>query len=106
MTDGHCKAVREVEVPNEEGLHARPVTDFVDLASSFQSTISVMNLSGRKEEVDGKSPIEMMFLEAIKGSVLRITACGEDAQKAVDALAVLVSTGTKPASGQGHGVDR
>jgi len=34
-----------------------------------------------------------MLLEAAQGCVLRIDACGSDAQEAVDALAALVSAG-------------
>lgn len=83
-------ALREVAVPNKEGLHARPVMRFVDLASEYQATVSVTNVSRGKETVDGKSAMQMMLLEATQGSVLRIEACGDDAREAVDALAALV----------------
>jgi phosphocarrier protein len=67
---------------------------FVDLASRYQSTVSVINISGRRlERVDGKSAMEMMLLEAAQGCVLRIEAWGSDAKEAVDALAALVSAG-------------
>ena len=66
---------------------------FVDLASTFQSTISVRNLSRNEETVDGKSAMQMMLLEARQGSVLRIEARGADAREAADALAALVQAG-------------
>ena len=90
--------VISLTVGNREGLHARPVMQFVDLASKFRSQILVANVSGRGEKVDGKSAMQMMLLEAIQGNVVRIEACGEDAQVAVDALADLVSSGFKHGS--------
>lgn len=93
MSDRPCEASREIAIPNKEGLHARPVMSFVDLASKFKSKVSVTNLSGRQETVDGKSAMQMILLEATEGSVLRITACGDDALDAVEALAALVEAG-------------
>jgi phosphotransferase system HPr (HPr) family protein len=93
-----AQAVREARVTNKEGLHARPVMRFVDLASRFKSSIVVVNVSGRGEPVDGKSAMQMMLLEATQGSVIRIEATGEDAAVAVDALAALIESGC-PASG-------
>lgn len=93
MTDTQSEAVRDVTVLNKEGLHARPVMYFVDLASKYNSKVSVTNISRGEEKVDGKSAMEMMLLEATQGCVLRIEACGDDALEAVDALAALVGTG-------------
>ena len=90
MSDAPNEAVREVAIPNKEGLHARPVMRFVDLASKFKSAISVANVTRNQETVDGKSAMQMMLLEATKGCVLKITTCGEDATEAVDALAFIV----------------
>ncbi len=85
------KAVeREVEIVNQAGLHARPVMKFVDLAGTFDSTISVDN---GQEKVDGKSAMEMMLLEGTKGKKLHITATGSDAEVMVEALAELVAGG-------------
>ena len=74
-------------VSNTQGLHARPVMRFVDLASQFSSSIRI-----RKDghEVDGKSPMEMMLLEATKGTKLRLVADGDDAHDAITALSALV----------------
>lgn len=98
MANGPAQAIREVKVGLREGLHARPVMRMVDLASKFKATILVSNVSGRGEAVDGKSAMQMMLLEAIQGSTIRIEARGEDAQAAVDALAALIESGF-PAEG-------
>jgi phosphotransferase system HPr (HPr) family protein len=66
---------------------------FVDLASRFEAAVTVRNVSGADETVDGKSAMHMMLLEATRGSVLRIEARGADAQEAVEALAALVGSG-------------
>ena len=84
---------KDARVSNREGLHARPVMRFVELASAFDSEITVTNLSKRGEQLDGKSPMQMMLLEATEGSILRIEANGADAQRAVDLLFEFVSSG-------------
>jgi len=80
-------------VRDRDGLHARPVMRFVDTASRFQSRIWVSNTSLHGQKVDGKSAMQMMLLEATRGSVLRIEADGPDAGEAVTALAELVERG-------------
>ncbi len=83
-------ASRAVTIVNEHGLHARPIMQLVDLSNRFQSRITV-----RKGEqiVDGKSPMEIMLLEAVRGTELVLIAEGPDASEAVNALAKLVASG-------------
>lgn len=78
---------------NAQGMHARPVMKFVDLASQFQSEVTVRNLSRRGEDLDGKSAMHLMLLDAAQGSRLRISASGADAGAAVEALAALIRDG-------------
>lgn len=85
--------VREVAIPNRQGLHARPVMQFVDLASQFRANVSVENLTRGGTPVDGKSAMHMMLLEGTQGCVLRIRAAGEDAMQAMQALIDLVAGG-------------
>jgi len=81
---------RILTVPNSQGLHARPVMRFVDVASQFQSRVVVKK--GR-HVVDGKNPMEMMLLEATRGTQLEVVAEGDDAAAALAALAELVEGG-------------
>lgn len=83
-------AAREVSIINRLGLHARPAMQFVDLASQFSSRIVVQKQCSEPYEVDGKSVMQMITLEAGAGTRLMISAEGDDAQKAVDELAALV----------------
>lgn len=93
MPDGTNEASYDVTVKDREGLHARPVMRFVELAMRFRSAIQVRNVTLRGETVDGKSAMQMMLLEATSGSVLRIEAVGDDAGDAAAALGKLIEAG-------------
>lgn len=81
------RIVREVTVTNKLGIHARPSTAFVKLASTFKSDIFV-EISG--DTINGKSIIGLLMLAAGPGSKLKIVCEGIDAESAVAALAALV----------------
>ncbi len=84
-----AKVLREIVVSNEMGLHARPAMQFVDAANQFQSRVMVYKDGPEPVEADGKSVMQMIILEAIKGTPLRIEAEGDDADAAVVVLAAL-----------------
>ncbi|MCK4401215.1 HPr family phosphocarrier protein [bacterium] len=78
---------RTVVIENTLGLHARPAALFVQLANKFQSEIFV----GKKgQKVNGKSIMGVMTLAAGKGEKIAITADGNDAEEAVNALEKLL----------------
>ena len=81
---------RDVVIRNRQGLHARPVMQFVDIANEYEATISVRK---GEQTVDGKSPMEMMLLEATQGTPLRLEAQGRDAGEAIEALRELIERG-------------
>ena len=83
---------REVVVSNERGLHARPAMQFVDMANGFVSQVTVLRGGDEPLEVDGKSVMQMITLEAVMGTPLRILADGEDADVAVEKLAELFAS--------------
>ena len=86
------RVTAEVEVVNQQGLHARPVMKFVELAAEYEAQVVVDRGEGT-EQVDGKSPMHMMLLAAPKGTALRIIASGQDAEAVVKALVELVRGG-------------
>jgi phosphotransferase system HPr (HPr) family protein len=86
------KVSLEVILPTENGLHARPATKFVEVASRYGCEITVTK-DGMV--VDGKSVIEILTLAAEQGTHLVITGDGDDAQEAVETLAKLVERGFK-----------
>lgn len=76
----------DVVVENSLGLHARPATLLVQTASRFTAEITI----GRDGHVsDGKSIIGVLMLGAGPGTRLNLTARGEDAQQALDAVEAL-----------------
>ena len=89
MTDT-LEVQREVEIVNRAGMHARPAAEFVKTAGRFASEIRV-----EKDglEVNGKSIMGVLMLAAERGSRLRLSAKGNDAEAAVDALSDLVGRG-------------
>lgn len=83
---------REVTIKNKLGLHARPASLFVQMASGYDSEITVLRKDGG-EPADGKSLMSMLILTASCGTPLTIRGEGRDSEEAVDALAELVDRG-------------
>ena len=83
-----------VELHNASGLHARPAATFVKAAAGFKSDIRVANLTrDESKTAAGKSILAVLSLGVVKGHTIRITAEGEDADDAVNALVDLVKSG-------------
>ncbi|MCL2632898.1 MAG: HPr family phosphocarrier protein [Oscillospiraceae bacterium] len=82
--------VKEVDVKNQVGLHARPATFFIQKANEYKSSIWV-----EKEErrVNAKSLLGILSLGIVGGSTIRVIADGADEQLAVDGLIKLVESG-------------
>lgn len=87
---GETIASRNVTVVNPQGLHARPVHLFVQLANKFEAKIDVVKGG---ERVDGKSILSILTLAAEQGTELTIEAAGHDAEAALAALVELVQSG-------------
>lgn len=81
------KVSRKLEVMNRLGLHARPCSKFVKLASTFRCEIWV---SKDDQTVNGKSIMGLMMLAAGQGSILAVDCDGADANDAIAALEKLV----------------
>ncbi len=79
---------REVIIKNKTGLHARPATVFVQIANKYDCDISIIK---EGQEVNGKSIMGILMLAAEKGAKLTIIADGDDAEKAVNELSLVLS---------------
>lgn len=77
-----------VALPSAVALHARPAATFVKTAMRFRSKVSV-GVNGRV--ADAKSILAVLALGATGGTMLSLTAEGEDAPAALDALAACVT---------------
>jgi phosphotransferase system HPr (HPr) family protein len=82
-------ATAVVTLPDGVDLHARPAADFVRTAMGFAAAIQV-GANGR--EADAKSLLTVLALGAKGGTELRLTAGGDDARAALDALRERVVT--------------
>ncbi|MGL4688023.1 MAG: HPr family phosphocarrier protein [Fusobacteriaceae bacterium] len=76
-----------VEIKNKAGLHARPSSLFVQVASEFEAEILV---KCDDEEINGKSIMGLMLLAAEQGRKLVLEADGEDEDQLLEALRELV----------------
>jgi phosphotransferase system HPr (HPr) family protein len=72
-----------VTLPGDVDLHARPAAQFVRTAVGFSASIEV-HADGRV--ADGKSLLAILALGARRGTRLTLTASGDDAPLALDAL--------------------
>lgn len=82
------RAARTVQVTNDAGLGVVGATKLVQLANMFPCDVRLTKDGGR--DVNAKSIMGVLMLTAAKGSTLTITASGDGADAAVDALAQLV----------------
>ena len=78
---------KEITIVNKLGLHARAAAKFVSLASSFSSDIS---LSRDSKRVNGKSIMGVVMLAASKGTVLELSAEGNDEALAMARIEELI----------------
>src|SRR5512135_2807042 len=81
--------VREVEIVNKKGLHARASAKFVQTAEQFDAAITVTR---GHETVGGTSIMGLMMLAAGPGITITIKAVGKDAAAAVATLCALVAS--------------
>jgi phosphocarrier protein HPr len=76
------------DICNTRGLHARASAKFVKLASSFEAEIQVTRDG---TTVDARSIMGLLMLGAGNGCSIEITAEGQDAEAAIEALSDLVA---------------
>jgi phosphocarrier protein HPr len=81
--------VREFEIVNQRGLHARASAKFVQLVSGFQADVHVEKDG---TTVGGTSIMGLMMLAASPGCCIRVTAEGEQAAEVMAALEALISS--------------
>ena len=81
--------VRELEICNKKGLHARASAKFVQTVEKFDAEIRVTR---GHETVGGTSIMGLMMLAAAPGTSITITATGREAVQAVDALEALITS--------------
>ena len=79
---------RTVLIQNRLRLHARAAVKLVELAQSFDVTLTIQNHEGK--EVCADSVMGLLMLESSQGEHVTIIAEGNDAQPALDAICHLI----------------
>ncbi|HOT97341.1 MAG TPA: HPr family phosphocarrier protein [bacterium] len=74
-------------IKNKLGIHARPAGQLVKVASHFKSAIYI---SRNKTEINAKSIMGVLMLEAGHGSEIMIRIDGEDEFSALAAIEELI----------------
>lgn len=85
-TDGAL--VRELEIVNQKGLHARASAKFVQTVEKFDANIRVSRCG---ETVGGNSIMGLMMLSAARGTKITVEASGKQASEAMAAIEALVA---------------
>ncbi|CAH0527207.1 HPr family phosphocarrier protein [Vibrio hippocampi] len=79
---------RTVLIQNRLGLHARAAVKLVELAQSFDATLTICNHENKEATAD--SVMGLLMLESAQGENITIKSQGKDAQGALDAVCELV----------------
>jgi phosphocarrier protein HPr len=84
---------KQIQITNPSGLHARPGSDFVNLAKKFESTIKLFRLDKPEKIANAKSIVFVLSLGIKKDMVIEIQATGTDEKEAVEELVAFVEGG-------------
>jgi phosphotransferase system HPr (HPr) family protein len=77
-----------IELKNKTGLHARPAAVFVNKAQTYESEIEIEK---DNRSINAKSIMGLMSLGAAFGDTIILKADGNDEEKAVEELTILVN---------------
>lgn len=86
-TETAASVTRDLAIINEKGLHARASAKFADTVERFDAQAFVEK-DGMS--VTGDSIMGLLMLAAARGSTIRVTTKGPEAQALADALDALV----------------
>lgn len=87
MANQSKQRIETFTIVNELGLHARPAMLLVQAISRLKCDV-LIEKDGL--EADAKSIMGVLTLAAERGSQIKVTASGEDAEKAIDAIKKLI----------------
>jgi phosphocarrier protein len=78
----------ELKIINERGLHARAAANFVKAIDGLNAEVEVERLG---QTVEGNSIMGLMMLAAAKGTSIKVSATGPEADLAIKNLTNLVN---------------
>ena len=80
----------KAEVVNRLGIHARPAAQIVKAASQYDCSLT-LTVDG--DSVNAKSIMGVMTLAACKGSIIEVTAEGDDENIALKSIVEIIRNG-------------
>ena len=86
MSDESYSATLEIQ--NRKGLHARAAAAFVKAIEDLNAEVSVERIG---QTVSGCSIMGLMMLAAAKGTKIKVSAAGTDAETAIANITQLVN---------------
>ncbi|OLQ80446.1 phosphate ABC transporter permease [Photobacterium proteolyticum] len=81
---------RQLFIKNRLGLHARAAIKLVELAQSFESTVTISN---DEKSATADSVMGLLMLESAQGQQICVSADGNDAEAALSAVSELIEAG-------------
>jgi len=78
----------DLVIQNRKGLHARAAAAFVKSIENLDAEVTVERIG---QEVSGYSIMGLMMLAAAKGTTIKVTCSGRQAQEAMDTLTSLIN---------------
>ncbi len=88
--EGDALFSKPLTLPNANGLHARPAAVLAQAAKEFSASIY---LHKHTRSANAKSLVAIMALQTEQGDSLQVSAAGEDAEAAIEALVALLAQG-------------
>ncbi|WP_277759145.1 phosphoenolpyruvate--protein phosphotransferase [Pseudomonas sp. A34-9] len=88
--EGQAVFSPSLKLPNPNGLHARPAAVFAQAAKGFSAKIY---LHKQQTQANAKSLVAIMALQTAFGDSVQLSAVGEDADAAIEALTRLLAEG-------------
>ncbi len=82
---------KEIEIKSPQGLHLRVAAQIVKETQNSSSKVTFFNENG--QSADAASILDLLILAAEKNSVLKVTAAGEDEQKTIDKVSLILTDG-------------
>jgi phosphoenolpyruvate-protein phosphotransferase len=83
----------EIEIRNPNGLHLRPLGQFVRTCGRVRSDVTIQNLATGAGPVNAKQMLRVQPLGVRMGHVVRITADGEDEVEAIATIRAAIEAG-------------
>ena len=79
---------KNIQIKNPQGLHARPAAMFVQIASKYNSSITIQK---GDEKVNGRSIMGILTLGAQQNCMVKLIVDGTDAEEATQELETLLN---------------